>query len=223
MTSDIVQNFGSVEPAARGIFRLWGRNPEPMPMTDILRSAYVRLKKAEDEIALRNKRIKVLEQMLTVDELTGLTNRRGFYTAFEAELDRVNRGQNTGGLFIMIDLDRFKTINDTYGHAAGDEALRVVGEFLAGSIRAMDCAARLGGDEFVLMLSNTCIAKAMGRAKQIGQDLNALNFSWDGADISLHGSLGLKEFSKGDTIESIVAAADHGMYADKAARKSVAS
>lgn len=223
MTSDTIQNINTQENLAKSVFGLWGRTAEPTHLTDLLKNAYKKLKKAEKDIATKNARIVELERILTVDELTGLTNRRGFYKNFEAELDRVNRGQNKGGLLIMIDLDRFKAINDTFGHAAGDEALRVVGTFLQNNIRAMDCAARLGGDEFVLMLSDTRIAHAMKRAQKIGDRLNALNFDWKGTHITLHGSLGLKEFHEGDTIESIISQADAGMYENKAERQEMAS
>ncbi len=223
MTGDTIQNLNTQDTLARNVFGLWGRTAEPTDMTDLLKSAYKKLKSAEQDLARKAARIEELEKILTVDELTGLSNRRGFYQSFEAELDRVNRGQNKGGLMIMIDLDRFKAINDTFGHAAGDEALRIVGAFLQSNVRAMDCAARLGGDEFVLMLSNTCIAKAMHRAQAIGKSLNALSFEWDGTHITLHGSLGLKEFFAGDTMESVLAQADAGMYKNKAERHEMAS
>lgn len=223
MTSDIIHNTLDQIDSPKGIFGLWGRPVEPSHLTNLLKSAYARLKKAERDLETKTKRIAELEQILTVDELTGLTNRRGFYKTFEAELDRVNREQNKGGLLIMIDLDRFKTINDTFGHAAGDKALQVVGAFLQSNIRPMDCAARLGGDEFILLMSNTCIELAMDRAKKIGQNLNALGFDWEGTHITLHGSLGLQEFHEGDTIERIIAEADHGMYENKAERKVMTS
>ncbi len=223
MTSDIIHTYNEQEYAQKSIFGLWQRAPEPSHLTTLLKTAYNRLKKAEIDIAEKNERIAELERILTIDELTGLTNRRGFYTHFEAELDRVNRGQNHGGLLIMIDLDRFKFINDTFGHAAGDEALRIVGSFLQSNIRSMDSAARLGGDEFILLLSNTCIELAMARAKKIGERLNSLSFDWEGTRINLHGSLGLKEFTQGDTIESIIAEADAGMYENKAERTEMIS
>lgn len=223
MTSDIIHTYSEQQSVSKNIFGLWGRVPEPSHMTDLLKMAYNRLKKAEHDLAAKTQRIEELERILTVDELTGLTNRRGFYKHFEAELDRVNRGQNKGGLLIMIDLDRFKAINDTFGHAAGDEALRIVGSFLKSNIRPMDCAARLGGDEFILLFSNTCIDLAMTRAKKIGENLNALGFDWEGTHITLHGSLGLKEFKQGDTIEAIIADADTGMYENKAHRREMAS
>lgn len=188
---------------------------------DLLKAAYKMLEHAEKEIEEKNNRIANLESILTIDELTQLTNRRGFYKSFKAELDRTNRGENMGGLLIMIDLDRFKEINDTFGHQAGDEALRIVGNFLQNYTRDMDVAARLGGDEFIALLPNTSISKAMKRAHQLGEDLNNLTFERNGATIKISASLGLKEYKSGDTIESIIEEADQGMYANKEIRKRV--
>lgn len=208
----------------RDLFGFLKREEEPESTSqahDLLKTAYKMLENAERELSERDQRIVALENILTVDELTQLTNRRGFYKAFRGELDRTNRGENKGGLLIMIDLDKFKAINDTYGHQAGDEALRVVARFLQKTTRDMDVAARLGGDEFILLMPNTSIAKAIMRATQIGKDLNKLSFEWDGTTININGSLGLKEYKSGDTIEAVIESADQGMYANKEMRKQI--
>src|SRR6185295_9638211 len=149
----------------------------------------------------------------TTDELTGIRNRRGFHESFVRELDRCDRGQSGGGLLVLIDLDNFKAINDTYGHAAGDAALRLVAQTLAGEIRLMDTAARLGGDEFVLLLSNTTKGEAAGRAQRLGQLLNNLALAWQGDIIPVRASLGLRAYAKGDKTESVFSAADSQLYA----------
>ncbi len=188
----------------------------------LLKTAYDMLETAERDLRAKDKRIASLENMLTTDELTKLTNRRGFYKAFEGELERTNRGHNQGGILIMIDLDDFKYINDTFGHQAGDKALKIVGDFLNDTIRCMDIASRIGGDEFIILFSNTSISMAMDRARKLGQSLNALTFDWKGTKIRIKASLGLKEYKKGDTIETIVEAADKGMYEQKETKKQMA-
>ncbi len=187
--------------------------------TALLKTAYKMLRQAEHNLALKEERILSLQEILTIDELTGLTNRRGFFHAFEGELDRTNRGENEGGLLLMIDLDYFKMINDTYGHLAGDEALRTVSNYLSSAIRPMDVAARLGGDEFIILMPNTNISMAMQRARKVGNALNDLSFEWKGDTVSLHASIGLKEYVRGDTIETIIEQADQGLYEDKKLRK----
>lgn len=186
---------------------------------ELLKAAYQKIKNAMDTIYDQNKRIEDLEALLTTDELTKLCNRRGFMQSFRGELDRAARGQSEGGLLIMIDLDNFKSINDTYGHAAGDAALRLVAEFLRCEIRDMDTAARLGGDEFIVIFPNANKEKAMKRAQILGLRMNNLSLVWGNHEIRIGASIGLKEYKAGDALEHIMAGADHGMYANKQKRK----
>lgn len=209
---------------ARDLFGLFRKsdpseNAQISSQRALLKDAYKMLEQAERDLHKKDEKIQELRQILTIDELTKLTNRRGFYQAFKAELDRTNRGENAGGLLIMIDLDDFKIINDTFGHQAGDEALRTVGTYLKKTFRSMDIPARLGGDEFIILMPNTSINLAIERAQSLGKELNKLSYDWKGAHIKIRGSLGLKEYKRGDTIESIIAHADKGLYANKEQRR----
>lgn len=212
-------NKGGLLGGSRDLFHFLKKNQSTPPLQtsteDLLKSAYKMLEQAEHNLQERDQRINALENILTTDELTRLTNRRGFYASFKGELDRTNRANNQGGILIMIDLDHFKTINDTFGHLAGDEALKTVGAFLLSTIRDMDIAARIGGDEFILLFSNTSIAQAMKRIKTLGTELNNLSFEWEGKTIKLHASLGLKEYKQSDSIDGIIEDADKRMYQDK--------
>ena len=186
----------------------------------LLTQAHNMIEQAEDKIFAQEQRIRQLEKVATTDDLTDILNRRGFYDAFQGDLDRCKRGLIKGGLLVLIDLDNFKNINDTYGHLAGDAALRLVGHTLKNEIRAMDAAARLGGDEFVLLLSHTNKQDAAARAQNIGWKLNNLSLAWNGDEIPVRASLGLKNFVAGDTADIIFNAADQGLYQQKEARKS---
>lgn len=245
MTSDLIQNIMITNKArrsdkrveltreqgfldgSRDIFDLLDRKQEntpthaPLPknVTDLLRAAYDAIETAENTISNQNNRIKRLESLLTTDELTGLTNRRGFMEALASETDRMKRGQSEGGLLIMIDLDRFKALNDTYGHAAGDEALRVVGRYLKEQVRDMDTAARLGGDEFVLLFPNTNKTKTFKRAQALRDGLNTLKFNYNGNILSIYGSLGLKDYTQDSKINDVIHDADLALYEDKKIRK----
>lgn len=100
-----------------------------------------------------------ISRLSNIDELSGLANRRGF----EAELaEAFEAAAQTGQplTLLAIDLDHFKQLNDTLGHAKGDEAIRAAGEVLSANLRAGDVAGRLGGDEFLVLLRNTCSASA---------------------------------------------------------------
>jgi diguanylate cyclase (GGDEF)-like protein len=138
---------------------------------------------------------------------------------FAREIDKCSRNVSAGGVLVMIDLDRFKEINDTFGHAAGDAALRLVARMLAGTIRAMDVAARLGGDEFALLLSGATQLKASGRVQRLAWQLNNLSLAWQGEIIPVRASVGMRGYTRGDTPESAMDAADEDMYAAKARRR----
>lgn len=186
---------------------------------DLLRAAHNMIGKAEEKIAAQDARIRELESLLTLDELTGLHNRRGFNEAFSREIDRAARRPSDRGLVIMIDLDRFKPVNDTYGHLAGDACLRAVGDFLKREVRDMDTAARLGGDEFVLLFPLASCDTAQRRALDMEERFNQLSIEWNGHTISIGGSFGLKDFGQGDKAEDILDEADKALYAKKRCRK----
>ncbi|MCB9989773.1 MAG: GGDEF domain-containing protein [Rhodospirillales bacterium] len=181
----------------------------------LIKYAHKMIERAESVIEAQGRRIEHLEHLATTDELTGLKNRRGFYEAFMMELDKCERGLSQGGLLILIDLDNFKTVNDTHGHMAGDACLRLTAKALGQDIRTMDVAARLGGDEFVLLLSNTCKEQAAGRAQNLAWQLNHLSLAWHGEEIPVRASLGLRQFGAGDKAEHIFNAADIALYENK--------
>jgi diguanylate cyclase (GGDEF)-like protein len=107
-----------------------------------------------------------LIELSTTDELTGLLNARGFYQRLHQELAGARRSGQPLSLF-TIDLDDLKSINDRYGHQAGDQALRLVAGALRDTLRATDVAARVGGDEFMLLAPNTSAAVGVTLARRI--------------------------------------------------------
>ena len=118
-------------------------------------------------LALDNARIHgELERLATTDDLTGLANRRRFRAELEREVATATRYGSPLSL-LLLDLDNFKMINDTYGHIAGDEALVDVARAIAAELRAPDFAARLGGDEFAVLLPQTTAADASALARRL--------------------------------------------------------
>jgi diguanylate cyclase (GGDEF)-like protein/PAS domain S-box-containing protein len=123
----------------------------------------VEQKRANEQILQLNSK---LEQLAMADELTGLFNRRAFFKQGAEEIQRSQRYHSPLSL-LMMDIDRFKTINDTYGHDAGDQMLRCVADTLQHHIRNVDTLARLGGEEFGILLPNTEAADAVKLAERL--------------------------------------------------------
>ena len=145
--------------------------------------------------------------------MTGLLNRPGFDARFAATARRVRRG-GTLAAVVMIDLDRFKAVNDTLGHAAGDEVLKQVAHRLRGAIRYTDVAARRGGDEFAVLLSSVADEAAAERVAIRMHERLCEPMVIGGKEVTIGASLGvtvLDEFTAPDALET----ADRAMYGVK--------
>jgi diguanylate cyclase (GGDEF)-like protein len=149
------------------------------------------------------------------DGLTALANRRNAYDALTAMISRARRSY-TPLAVVMFDLDKFKSINDTYGHAAGDEVLRCVAGALRATVRTSDVIARLGGEEFAALLPDTTLAEARVVAERIRTSLALRTIPAIGSHVTA--SFGIAELRPGDsTAESLLHRADQAMYRAKAA------
>jgi diguanylate cyclase (GGDEF)-like protein/PAS domain S-box-containing protein len=151
------------------------------------------------------------------DPLTGLCNRRHLSESLERELRRMSRRGLPLGI-MMIDIDYFKMINDTYGHEAGDVFLRELGSFLRRQIRGEDFACRYGGEEFILVLPETTLEITRQRAEQLRNEFGSLKITY--RDQPLSGwtlSVGIAVYpDHGRTTEQIIQAADVALYRAKA-------
>jgi diguanylate cyclase (GGDEF)-like protein len=194
----------------------WHRHGEALVL---LHYANTRIMLAESLLAEQEQKIKELENLAATDPLTGLMNRRGFENFFTQELARTQRHNTFGSVFLLIDLDKFKQINDTYGHQAGDACLKRVAECLLKNVRSVDAAARIGGDEFAAMLSHTDPEKAANCVHQIKRALNGLQTVWNGVTINISASVGLKHVSDTASFETAYHAADRALYNEKKSKK----
>ena len=149
------------------------------------------------------------------DPLTGLYNRREFDRELQRVLDRAGRDQHVHTL-CYLDLDQFKIVNDTCGHAAGDQLLQKLTAHLQVKLRKADVLARLGGDEFGLLLMHCTIQRAMEVSETLRQVINEFRFSWHGKSFQIGVSIGLVEMNStlGSSAEAL-AAADMACYAAK--------
>lgn len=134
--------------------------------------------------------IDILCELSMHDGLTGLVNQSGFHAALARELQRTERTGH-GCAVLLLDLDHFKRLNDTYGHAAGDATLRLFGQVLTQTLRPMDVAARVGGEEFAVLLAACAPDDAVHTVHRIHQAISPLTVPWDSHTITVTVSAGL--------------------------------
>jgi diguanylate cyclase (GGDEF)-like protein/PAS domain S-box-containing protein len=155
------------------------------------------------------------EQMATVDALTGLSNRRDFFDRLSVEVERSTRYGHELSL-IMLDLDGFKEINDTHGHAAGDAVLARIGAIIREVIRVTDIAARYGGDEFCIVMPDTDLEGAQALAERIRSRLASTDFSAHAASLRVTCSAGVSRLGGNiSSHDTLLASADQALYAAK--------
>lgn len=158
-----------------------------------------------------------LEEMALHDRLTGLFNRYALEARLYQALSHARRDGRRSAL-MFIDLDRFKSVNDTLGHASGDELLKIVAERLGNSIRETDTLARQGGDEFILAVDDVKDINAVGMMAQKMIDMIALPIHLGGLDLSITASVGISLFpDDGLDLNELMKNADVAMYQAKAA------
>ncbi len=144
------------------------------------------------------------------DPLTGLANRRSFEERISGMMDSAKRYRYPLSM-VSMDLDHFKSINDTYGHLAGDEALKAVADVLHRTVRSSDLLVRMGGDEFVLVLDNTDIKNARFLAERLCAAVTQLNIQ-AGDDAMLGVSIGLSQMDQEETLDEWLERTDDVLY-----------
>jgi diguanylate cyclase (GGDEF)-like protein len=189
------------------------------PAMDEISRAGARLLAAEHRIASMEKKIDELENLSTTDYVTGLLNRRGFEKFFAQEVARTRRYKTPGSVLLLFDLDKFKEINDTHGHLAGDACLKKVGECLTKRLRNLDGAARIGGDEFAVLLSYTNPQKASQCIDDIKRILNDVQVEWAHKKLHFSASVGSGYVSGETKYEDACREADEALYSNKKKKK----
>lgn len=162
----------------------------------------------------RYKKIEEELRFLSVtDTLTNVYNRRYFVQKLEEEIERAKRADSKFSL-IMLDIDRFKSINDRFGHNTGDLVLKRMAETIKNRIRRIDTLARWGGEEFVILLPETTVNKAAVLAEELRESLSQMDIPGVGR---VTASFGVAGYCPGDTVDTLVKRADELMYEAKAA------
>lgn len=174
---------------------------------------YLKMVKNEGE-KLSEELSRVTTLSLT-DELTGLPNRRAFTKRLKDEISRVQRYGSSLAV-ALLDLDRFKPINDTYGHAAGDAVLRLYSSDVLTTFRQNDLIARYGGEEFAVIFPNTTLDGAYQAIHKVLKHASETTLPFDGVNIPLPSfSAGLVDYIRGESLDVVIQRADEALYAAK--------
>lgn len=150
------------------------------------------------------------------DSLTGLRNRRSFMDAATRDLALANRHPRPLAM-LMLDVDFFKSINDTRGHAAGDEVLRQLGTLLQAAMRESDLLGRYGGEEFCMLLVDVSLDDARRSAERLRQCIEEQPIYHDAQRIAVTTSIGVAAWHAGQSLDQLLSEADHALYRAKAA------
>lgn len=155
------------------------------------------------------------QQRNEIDDLTGLPNRTAYDRMGNHEMARWERYQ-LGFCLVVADIDFFKSINDKYGHLAGDKVLAVVAKTIRKRLRRVDFIARYGGEEFVVLLPSTRAEEAKKLMDKLGRDIREAPFHFNKSPLKITVSFGVAEVGEGDTLEALFSRADTALYKAKA-------
>ena len=174
---------------------------------------HLKIKTLQDNLKESNQR---LLQLSLTDPLTELNNRRHLMETMENEFERSRRTKDPSAL-LMVDLDHFKSVNDSYGHQQGDVVLRAIAQQIKKQLRPYDTAARFGGEEFALLLPETTIDEAMMVAERLRQSICNLQFTGTISELKMTASFGIAmtPHPKINSVEDLIRLSDDALYAAK--------
>jgi len=199
-----------------GLIALYNSGPQAFTEDD---AQVAELFSSQVAIAMDNsRRVEQMEKQAGLDELTNLYNRRAFGLMGEREVNRARRYRRPLAL-IFFDIDRFKNVNDSYGHLIGDHVLRVLTELVTKTTRATDIVCRYGGEEFIVLMPEASREEGLAMAERLRQEVSRMTVVTAGGTLSLTVSLGVAALrpEEDENIESLIARADRAMYQAKAA------
>ncbi|MBK7857750.1 MAG: GGDEF domain-containing protein [Archangiaceae bacterium] len=181
-----------------------------------LRRRNTELQQTIKKLEFTRHRLSQEEETARTDALSGLYNRRGFDAELPSFIERA-RALGSGLVVLALDLDHFKPLNDTAGHAAGDFVLRAVGKLLREKVRKSDLPCRIGGDEFVVLLADVTETVASMRAESIRVAIGELAHPGNEQGIRITSTVGATLYRAGETKEELMHRADEALYAAKRA------
>jgi diguanylate cyclase len=191
---------------------------EAMASRDRMLAAHQEVQEAEARIRDLEAKLQHMSELVREDQLTGSLNRRGLDDVFERESARADR-RGTPLCVALLDLDNFKKLNDTYGHLAGDNALRHLVKVVRDTLRSMDVIARFGGEEFLILLPETNVEAASAAMVRVQRELTRHFFLHENEKMLITFSCGVALRHQNEDQTSLMARADRAMYRAKQSGK----
>jgi diguanylate cyclase (GGDEF)-like protein len=196
---------------------------EMTPAVNLAISALMeKLDDVNRELSRTKESLAEIERLVDVDCIAPIPNRRAFMRRLSWAINMHQRYQHPSTI-LYFDINDFKTINDQYGHAAGDIAIRHVSQLLGTAMRESDFLARIGGDEFAVIMYYANEDAAKMRGAKIAETLQNTPFMFNGKPVHITTAYGYHSLHQGDDAESALAAADMSMYVDKRRGKTAIS
>ena len=189
-----------------------------------MHDARARAGELEERVRELESELRRLSDEVSTDALTQVANRRGLAQAFDAECARVLRAGEQGSPLVslaigLIDIDNFKKLNDTLGHAVGDQALKALADAVRERLRPVDQIARFGGEEFVVLLPATPVAEAQQALTRLQRSLSEALFLHDRQEVFVTFSAGVTAWRVGESLQAALERADEALYEAKRAGK----
>ncbi len=223
------QELTRYEDSVKGHVDRFEDGLEPEAMTDILRkivsqtgtllnsnqALQKQLNDSRQKTIVLGQELEKAREQATIDVLTGLANRKALATAFEAAVSTVPQVENC---IMMIDIDHFKKVNDTYGHVVGDGVLRLTADALLLCCKGKDTVSRYGGEEFAILLPETSLSDAVKLAENIRQVIGRRHFVKSDTKESIGRitvSIGVARHWSGDDLTALIERADRALYRAK--------
>ena len=187
---------------------------EQLNLINLLNDMQSQLNKLEQQAATYKSHLSEQNAQSRTDTLTQVANRLAYSERVEIEFARWQRYNHPLSI-ALIDIDLFKSINDNYGHTAGDKTLQVIAQHIQSNLRDTDFLARWGGEEFVLLLPQTSSSDLSQPLENIREKIARIPFKFKNKHVSISVSIGATQFSSKDTIESAFERADQALYQAK--------
>ncbi len=208
-------NIGELNEVMEEVLReMRAAQDEALASRDRMVAVHQEVQEAEERIRALESELQHMSELVREDQLTGSLNRRGLDDVFERESARADR-RNMPLCVAMLDLDNFKKLNDTYGHLAGDGALKHLVKVVRDTLRSMDVIARFGGEEFLILLPETTVDAAAAAMVRVQRELTRHFFLHDNEKMLITFSCGVALRHPNEDQASLTARADRAMYQAK--------